>query len=202
MKKVSRLAACLCLCAVVLAGCGAPKVPETIMAPTVAVSKEGETAVWLVGDFDKDYYSISELTSMAVEEAADFCAARQNENAAVVEKVEAMQDGSPRIVVSYRFDSCESCQEFLGNEIFYGTVGEAVQKGYSMDAIMRSISDSTLFTEAQLKEATDKYLVITDIKANIYCPRPVAYISNDALLNEDGSVNPSMVEGPVYILMK
>lgn len=191
-----------CLCAMILTGCGAAKVPDIIEAPTLSLSKEGEVAFWLVGDFDKEYYSISELTSMAVDEAAQFRADRKNENAVVVDKVEAMQNNSSRVVVSYRFDSCENCGEFLGNEIFFGTVGEAIQRGYSMDVIMRSVSDSTLFTEAQLKQAADKYLVITDIKANIYCPRSVTHISNDALLNEDGSVNPSMAEGPVYILLK
>lgn len=202
MRHIKWLAVHLCLCAVFLAGCGAAKVPEIIEAPTVSFSKEGEIAYWMVGDFDKDYYSIPELTSMAVEEASRFCSARQNESAVVVEKVEAMQNGSSKVVVSYQFDSCENCGEFLGNEIFYGTVGEAIQRGFSTDVIMRSVSDSTLFTEAQLKQAADKYLVITDIKANIYCPRSVTHISNDALLNEDGSVNPSMVDGLVYILMK
>lgn len=45
-------------------------------------------------------------------------------------------------------------------------------------------------------------MIITDMKANIYCPRAVTHISNDAVENQDGSINPSMVEGPVYILLK
>lgn len=202
MKKIVWLAVHLCLCAVFLASCGAAKLPEVIQEPTVSITKEGTAAVWLVGDFDKNYYNLSELTSMAVEEAGQFSASRGSEDSAVVEKVELLQNDSSKVVVSYRFSDCDSCGDFLGNVLFYGTVREAIQKGFGTDVIMRSISDNTLFTEAQLKEAADKYVVITDIKANIYCPREVTHVSNGALVNEDGSINPSVVEGAVYILLK
>lgn len=202
MKKIVRIMVHLCLCAVFLAGCGEAKLPDVIQAPTVAVTKEGTVEVWLLGDFDKSYYSISELSSMAQEEADRFNSAKQNSQAVVVKNVEAASGSAARVMVSYGFDSCASCEEFLGGKLFFGTVGEAVQRGYSMDVILRSVSDGALFTETQLQQAKDKYLIITDMKANIYCPRAVTHISNDALENQDGSINPSMVEGPVYILLK
>lgn len=200
MKKTVCLMAFFCLCALFLAGCGEAKVPDVIEAPTAAVTKEGEVLVWLLGDFDKGYYSLSELTEMAVNEAVRFCAARQKETAAVVEKVETVQGG--KVMVAYKFDGCDSCSEFLGGVFFFGTVSEAIEKGFSMDVIMRSVGDNSLFTEAQLRQAADRYLLITDMSANIYCPRKVTHISNGALVNGDGSIDPSMTEGPVYILMK
>lgn len=202
MKRTLWLAAILCLCAVILVGCGGAKLPEVITEPTIAITEEGAASVWQIGHFDKDYYNLSELTSMAVDEAAKFSGSRGKEGAAVVDKVELLQDGSSRVVVAYQFDSCESCGDFFGNALFFGTVSEAIQKGFGTDVIMRSVKDNTLFTEAQLREAADKYLVITDIKANIYCPRAVTHVSNGALSNDDGSINPSGVEGLVYILLK
>lgn len=202
MKKRIWLAVQICLCAVILAGCGAARLPEVIEEPTVSITKEGNAAVWQVGDFDKTYYDLSELTSMAVTEAEQFCASRGQEGAAAVEKVELLPENDSKVVVAYRFSDCDSCGDFLGSRIFYGTVGEALRRGFDSDVIMRSISDNTLFTEAQLKEASDKYVVITDIKANIYCPREVTHVSNGALVNEDGSINPSALEGLVYILLK
>ncbi len=202
MKKYAWLMGLLCLCALFLSGCGEAKLPDVIQTPTVSVTREGAVAVWLLGDFDKDYYSISELTDMAVSEAAQFCGAKKRDTAAVVDKVENVQGSATKVMVSYKFDSGDSCSEFLGNVFFYGTVGEAIQKGYSMDVIMRSVDDNSLFTEAQLRQAGDRYLVITDISADIYCPAVVTHISNGALLNEDKSVNPSAAEGLVYILMK
>lgn len=200
MKKTVCLMVLLCLCTVFLAGCGEVKVPDAIEAPTAAVTKEGEVSVWLLGDFDKGYYSLSELTEMAVNEAVRFSAARQQETAAVVEKVETMQGG--KVMVSYKFDNCDSCSEFLGGVFFFGTVSEAIERGFSMDVIMRSVGDNSLFTEAQLRQAADNFLLITDMSVNIYCPRKVTHISNGALVNGDGSIDPSMTEGMVYILMK
>lgn len=194
--------ASLCLCAVFLSGCGEAKLPEVIQAPTVAVTKEGDVRVWLLGDFDKSYYSVSELTDMAEDEAVQFNAAKNSQSAVSVESVETVPGAASRVMVSYRFDSCASCEEFLGSQLFYGTVGEALERGFSADVILRSVGGGELFTEAQLRQAKDKYLLITDMKANIYCPRAVTHISNDALENQDGSINPSMVEGPVYILLK
>lgn len=202
MKKYAWLMGLLGLCALFLSGCGAAKLPDVIQAPTVSVTKEGEVSVWLMGEFDKGYYSIPELTNMAVSEAAQYCAAQKRDAAAVVEKVENVQGSATKVMVSYKFDSCDSCSEFLGGVFFYGTVGEAIQKGYGMDVILRSVDDNSLFTESQLKQAADRYLVITDMNANIYCPAAVTHISNGALLNEDKSVNPSAADGPVYILMK
>ena len=84
MKKVVWIMVHLCLCAVFLAGCGEAKVPDVIQAPTVAVAKEGTVEVWLLGDFDKNYYSVSELSDMALEEAGRFNAAKQKDSAVQV----------------------------------------------------------------------------------------------------------------------
>ena len=121
MKKVVWIMVHLCLCAVFLAGCGEAKVPDVIQAPTVAVAKEGTVEVWLLGDFDKNYYSVSELSDMALEEAGRFNAAKQKDSAVQVKKVEAVSD--VRVMVSYGFDSCASCEEFLEGQLFFGTVG-------------------------------------------------------------------------------
>ena len=40
------------------------------------------------------------------------------------------------------------------------------------------------------------------MKANIYCPGKVTYISEGAVVNADGSVSSFEAEGPVYILLK
>lgn len=200
MKKIAWLTACLCFCAVILVGCGEAKLPDIIETPTVSFTKEGEVLVWLVGEFDKNYYELGGLNAMAAEEVAKYCSAK-GRNAAAVDEAQALHGGS-KVVLPYRFDGWESCGEFLGNQIFFGTVAEAIQKGYDMDVVMRSVDGDVLLTETQLRQAGDRYLVITDMAANIYCPRKVTHISNNALVNEDGSINPSMVEGPVYILLK
>jgi len=207
--KVGLLAALIVLCAVYLAGCGEAKMPEAIEAQTVFISKDGQITLWLVGDFSGEGYKLSELTSAAVEEAAQFNKNRLQGETVAVEKVEELADGSGRVAVTYKFGGWKSCTEFIGNEQFYGTnelfvgtVNEALAEGYGTGAIMKNVKDNTLFTEEQLKQAGDKTLIVTDLKADIYCPGRAAYISDGAVLGEDGSVSTFDVEGLTYILLK
>ena len=72
MGKYGKLMAVICLCTLLLAGCGVAKVPDTVDKPSVAVNKEGEVTVWQVGLFDKAEYVLSELQAMATEEAGRF----------------------------------------------------------------------------------------------------------------------------------
>lgn len=202
MGKLKSAAALLCLCFVFLTGCGEAKAPDGIDTPTVLVNKKGQITVWQVGEFDRADYILSELKDMAVAEAAQFNIAMQKNAAVAVESVEALPDGSGRVMVVYKFDGWESCGEFLEEDLFFGTVKEAVLKGFDTNVSMKSAKDGAIFTGEQLKQSGDKYLVITDIKANIYCSGKVAYISGDAVLNEDGSVDTSGVEGFAYILLK
>ncbi len=202
MGKCKRMALLVCLCVLFLAGCGEVKVPDVVNSPAVAVDKEGGITVWQIGDFDKAYYDVSELTTMAVEEVKDYNAASGKEAAVSVEKVETLQDDSGKVAVVYRFDGWESCADFGENKIFYGTVGEAVEKGFGEDVIMKNLKDNTILTEDELAAAADRYLIITDIRADIYCPRKVTHISDGAVENADGSISSAGTEGLVYILLK
>lgn len=204
MKKYVRAAAASCLLTVFLAGCGGTKVPDIIKAPTVSVSEKGQISAWLVEDFAKEYYSLSELAAMAAKEAAEFNAAAGGAGAAAVtvEKVETLPGNEKKVVVSYRFDGWESYTAFSEGTLFYGTVGEALQKGYDSGVVLKSVADGTLLAGEQLKQAADKYVIITDVKADIYCPAKVTHVSGGAALNEDGSVDTAGAEQTVYILLK
>ncbi len=207
-KRIGRFAAALCICLIFLTGCGEAKMPETVDSQTIFISKEGQITLWLVMELmGAGDYELSELTQMAVEEAAQFNEGRTQGAAVAVEKVEALANGNA--AVTYKFDNWKNCTEFIGNdlfygtnELFYGTVIEAIAAGYGSKVIMKSVKDNTLFTEEQLRQAVDKYLIVTDVKANVYCPGRVAYLSDGAVVNEDGSVSTFGVEGLAYILLK
>lgn len=200
MKRLGKVVLAVWFCIVFLAGCGEAKVPDVVEAPTVSVSKEGEIRVWQVGEFDKSYYNLAELGNMASEEVRDYNSAAGKE-AVAVEKTEALDDGSGKVVVCYKFDGWESCTDFCENHIFYGTVKEAELKGFGTDIAMKGAKDGTPYAGSITQEG-DKYLVVTDMKADIYCPGTVAYISDGAVMNGDGSVSSAEAEGLVYILMK
>ncbi|MCM1056735.1 MAG: hypothetical protein NC517_03910 [Firmicutes bacterium] len=208
MNKSRRFWALACLLAVALAGCGQTGVQETVDATTISVDRNGGMTYYLVGEFDRDYYSLSELSDMAAEEAERFNGGAGEKQAVTVDRVEALSEAENRILIVCRFDGYTSFNAF--NEqfnkqfgsFFYGTVDEAFEQGYIKDAVLKSIRDESLKTEEQLKQEGSRKLIVTDGKAIIYCPAKVTYLSPGAVLNEDGSVDASAVEETVYILMK
>ncbi|MCI9336587.1 MAG: hypothetical protein HFH93_03430 [Lachnospiraceae bacterium] len=199
MGKYGKLMAVVCLCALFLAGCGEAKVPDTVDKPSVAVDKEGQVIVWQVGLFDKAEYVLSELQAMASEEAGQFNSSVGKPAAVAVEKVEALEDGSGKVVVAYRFDGWESASDFLKESLFYGTVADAVLQGRTAGMNLKSVKDGADFPEDMLKQAQGSVL-ITDMKGNVYCPGKVTHISQGLTVNPDGSVDTLGAQGTACIL--
>lgn len=203
MKRCAGLAAVICLCALSLAGCQGSNVPDMPGRSAVSVSRKGQISAWFVEEFAENYYSSSELTEMAVREAAEYNASASDQKTPViVEKVELLPDNSQKVMVSYQFDSWESYTAFNGETLFYGTVEEAIKEGFGTDVILKNIADGRLFAGDQLSQSRGRYVLITDVKADIYCPRKVTHVSDGVSVNEDGSIDTSGREGTVYILMK
>lgn len=208
MKRNRRFVALTCLLAAVLAGCGQTGVQEMVESVTISVDKNGEMTYYLIGEFDKDYYSLSELYAMAAEEAREFSKGAGEKQSVVVEKVEAPQENESRVQIVYRFGGYSSFNEFNQKfdknfgSFFYGTVEEAFSLGHVKEVQLKSVKDETTKTEEQLKQEGTKKLIVTNEKAVIYCPAKVTYISQGAVLNADGSIDTSAADGTVYILMK
>lgn len=201
--KSLKLAAGLCLLAVLLSGCGQTTVPEEISEPSLVIGSDGEVTAYLVGEFDKSYYDLSELAAMAREEAAEFGRPSSDGTMPVtLDSVEAVQDGSGRVVVAYRFEGTASYKEFLGNELFYGTVGEAIAQGYLSDMVFQSVGNGSPMTSDALAAEKERHLIITNAAAVIYCPSKVTHVSTGAVVNSDGSVDASQASDTVYIILK
>lgn len=207
MKRISGTVLGVLLTALMMTGCGEARVPDTIDKPMIAIAKNGTVTEYLVGEFSaKTYYSISGLSSMAAAEAAEYNTAHQTGTAVPVklEKVEALEDGSGRVCIVYQYDSAESYTGFNEGSLFYGTVGEALSQGYSLEAGLQSAggAEGQAFTAEQLEQATDRQLIIAPQGVCVYCPGKVEYISGNASVAEDGSVDATAADGPVYILLK
>ena len=125
---------------------------------------------------------------MAAEEAAEYNTANQTGTSVPVklEKVEALEDGSGRVCIVYQYDSAESYTGFNEGSLFYGTVEEAVSQGYSVDTGLQGVSggEGQALTAEQLKQATDRRLIIAPQGVYVYCPGKVEYISGTASMAE------------------
>lgn len=199
MKRVGKFTVIICLCIVFLTGCGETKVPDVVDKPTVSVGKNGEVTVWQIGEFEKAYYNAAELAAMAEREAAAYNEEKGKEAAVTIEKVGPLAGG--RVAVVYHFDGWETCSDYIGETFFFGTVKDAEINGFdtgTRDVPMISVKDGSVRTTWDAA----KKVLITDMKADIYCPGKVEYISEGASVNADGSIRPSQEEGLVYILLK
>lgn len=212
MKRCRVFAVLACLLAVVLAGCGRGGVPDAAEVTTISVDRNGRMTYYCVGDFDRDYYNLSELSAMVMGEVARF-----NENAGKeaveVETVETLPDEGTgelnrKVLIVYHFDGYASYNQFSqgynkGNgSFFFGTVDEALKQGYALQTSLKSVKDDSLKTEEQLKQEGAGRLIITEEKSVIYCPGKIAFLSEGAVLNGERSVDASAAEGTVYIMLK
>ena len=197
-------------------GCG-QAVPKTIEESTLVIFKDGRLTAYLVGEFDKSYYDLTELTAMAQDEATEFGGTKDTAPVKM-ESVEPAQDGSSRVVVTYTFDSAGSYEDFIEDTLFYGTVEEALVKGYGSNVTLQNVKDDSLLTGRELSQEQERHLIVFCPKQTktpkvgeekhlvISCPEKVEFLSGGAVLNQDGTVDVSWTEEnaltPVYILMK
>lgn len=206
MKKCIKMLVGLSACTMLFAGCGAAKLPETIETTTISINDEGGITSYLVEEFNKEYYDVSELTQMAVEDAAAYNEEHQTGEIIPLTVVDvttlAGNEGS-KVMVQHKYNSDEDYAGYNESEFFYGTVAEALAAGYELTALLTSVKDKAPLSQEELLAKPDKtYILITDAKAAIYCPRKVTHVGDGVIYQEDGSVDTTMVDGVVVVLMK
>ena len=204
MLKKIRVLAAFFACCLLLSGCGSAKLPDIIENTTVAVDSNGVVTSYLVDTFDKAYYSVNELATMAAEDAADYNAEQPVKDATLlkVEKVELLADGS-KVMVQHVYNDSTVYEDYNGQELFFGTVSEALLAGYDLSALLTGVKDGAPSSQEELMKRPDKtHVLITDAKADIYCPYKVTHVGDGVVYREDGSVDTTKVEGVVVILMK
>lgn len=206
MRKSIKFAASLAACAMMLAGCSSTKLPEVIETTTISIDDEGGITSYLVEEFNKEYYNVSELTQMAVEDAASYNEEHQEGETiplTVVDVNEIAGDGGDMVVLQHKYNSAEDYAQYNGSEFFYGTVEEALAEGYDLGALLNSVKDNTPLSQEELMKNPGKtYVLITDAKAVIYCPHKITHVGDGVVYQENGSVDTTKVEGVVVVLMK
>lgn len=204
MKKYRKIGAVACILTVfTLAGCGGGNVPDVVSEASIVIAENGTVTSYLVETFDKEFYNISELASMAITEAAEYNAEKQTDATPLVtvDKVEALEDGSGKVAVVYKYNNAESFMDYNDSVLFYGTVQEAVNAGYDLETV-KSVNDGTALSGEEWMQKAEKHLIITQEKVKLYCPQKVTHVSEGAVVEADGSVDASQVRDVVVVLLK
>lgn len=207
MGKFGKTVMCLFLCMVFLSGCGQANGPDKIESTTLVLNNKGSVTAYLVGNFAREYYSLSELESMVTGEASgynDNVSVAGQDDAVKVETVELLESDSSKAMITFRYNSVDTYSDYNDVELFYGTVNEAIAAGYALtDEDIFSVKDSSQAQNGYLRQkASKQHVLITGEHIIFYCPYSVTYLSDGAVLNEDGSVDMRACEGTGIILMK
>ncbi len=203
MKRFIKLVASLAICLLTLAGCSGEVVPQFGDTDVILLKKDGTVYSHLISDFNKEYYDVDELTSMAVKDASEYNKAHQDGTEVPMSVVEVTLIGNDKVKLTHQFLNAQAYNDYNGNEMFYGTVEEAVAKGYDLSALLTDVkTGEPLDAEVLMKKADKIHVLITAAKARIYSEQKITHVGDGVKCLEDGSVDTTMVEGTVVVLMK
>ncbi len=202
-------AVCLCFGGVFLAGCGETEmVYVPVTSNTLEVTETGDLIAYIVEEFDKDYYDINELKTMVEAEIAAY-----NEEKAtlaegagrapiIVDKVIMAEDGSLKAVVALNFESGIVYEDYMGEQVFYGTVAEAMAEGYELAGVLKSVKKGEALTGEKLQKSGDKMILIVGDDVTVRTYSAVQYLSDNASLTTNGYVDATATDSLKYMIVK
>ena len=207
-NKAIGLAFILFFSALFIAGCSKETVYVPVTANTIEVTENGEIIGYLVEPFDKEYYDIEELTTMVQEEVAQYntdkksLAGDAGNVPIIVDRISMAEDNSKNVVVSLKFCNAKVYEDYMGTELFYGTVQEAIVAGYDVDKKLSKVKGGDLLTGDLLqKNYGKKILVLTDT-VSVRMPKTVQFLSSNAQLDGFGYVDCTANDELKYIIIK
>lgn len=201
------------VCMLALAGCGEEKVEEPIRTSTIVLSADGSFTQYRVESFDKEYYQLSELESMIRQEVSDYVGAASDQaadgsQAVAVEQVSALEEDQSQAMVALHFAESAVYEDYMArvdqqvSELFYGTVQEALERGYDLGGALQDARKGAAITADQLDKSRENLILIFEDTLQIRCPSKVLYISGNVRLTEAGYVDGTAGEGLKYVMIK
>ncbi len=208
-KRLTLIAACLSFCVLFITGC---EEQEEVYVPvtenTVEAVADGRLIGYIVEAFDKDYYNITELGDMVRAEIAIYneknahLATEAGRAPIIVDKVSMAEDGSAKAVVALNFQNAAVYEDYMGTELFYGTVAEAVAAGYQLEGQLVGVKKGETLTAEQITKNGENHILIVADTLWIRTNEKVQYLSGNASLTETGIVDGNESEELKFIITK
>ncbi len=171
--RIKRKAAALCVMSFTILGlsaCGR----ETAGVSTISIDKEGKVTSVLYDEFDKDYYSLDELTNMAENEISGYNSEYETDRITLSEA--EILDDETAVKLIMNFESASDYSYYNQVDMFYGTVGEAREAGYELN--LNLVDDKgDKIDPSIIDQNPDRHIIITSDKTNIKTPYNIAYMS-------------------------
>lgn len=174
INKILLLVPVAALMGIILTACGASSPEVTLLE----INKDGEIKNVIYEEFGEDY-DLGELTDMASREISsynsDFISPKLS-----MEEPEIIDNGAfVKLTMDYK--SASDYSHFNNISLFYGTVQEAVGKGYAVpdDLIGR---DGEKMEKDFLEGNQERHIIITTDRSNIKTPYDIEYVSEGVMI--------------------
>lgn len=178
---------------------------EVLHVTNLRIEETGTVTHTMIEAFDTSVYDVTELQTMIQEEIAGY---EKESGTGKVSLVSAeMSDTEPdKIVVSMEFSDTAAYCGFNETDMFFGTIAEAVEKGYALEKlIFTDVKDETkTYAGSELLTHTGHILIIRE-NMPVSLPYKILYTSGHAeLLDKYTTAVPDTAEtdGFYYVITK
>lgn len=196
-----------------LTGCGGETVEEPIRTSTIVLSADGGFTQYRVESFEKDYYQLEELENMIRQEVSDYVGTANGQTAeggqaVAVELVSVLEEDPGKVMVALHFADSDIYEDYMTkvdqqvSELFFGTVQEALERGYDLGEVLQDAKKGAAITAAQLEKSKENLILIFEDALQIRCSSKVLYISGNVRMTEAGHVDGTTGEGLKYVMVK
>ena len=193
MKKI-RLAIVL-ITALLLMGCSSEfKTDES----AIKVNKNGTVVAASVEEFDKSYYSEEELSAFV----ENTIKAYQKENGEASVSLESLKVEEGKATLFINYETPTDYAKFNGEELFVGTVLDAMAAGYNLNGTYYTIDGVTVGSSTTIDFIDDDLkVVIVKEKVRVIVPGKIKYISDNISIIDKNTVVPSNKDAAGYMII-
>ncbi len=175
-RKVLVITFALTLALLSMTGCGEAKTGIT----SVAIDKEGKVTHEIYEKFDRDYYDLQGLSDMAAQEISEYNVEYDTPKV-TLGKAELIEDDKVARL-SMVYESASDYSHFNQVSLFYGTVQEAIDRGYEVSKGLVNASGEKIDQEV-IDKSLENHIIITSEKIDVITPYNIEYMSNGVSLN-------------------
>ena len=174
---------------------------EKIDTSYLKIGNEGSVTSVIVEDFDKAYYTIEGLENMIQEEIFKYN--ETNQNAISLESTVVDKEKPEIVTVTLKFAACDDYSNFNDVQLFYGTVEQALNEGYSLNVSLDSVADDgTSITMNDIASMSDSYILIMEENGKVLLPKKAVYISSGVTVINSKHIDVESTDGLSYVIMK
>ncbi len=190
MKKISVLV--VVFLTVLLCGCNAQK-PEEIGSTTIYVENDGTVIATFVEDFSQSYYDAADLRTTTEEEIAAYNTSCGED---LIEMTFCEVEGNIA-KMQLSFANADAYTDYIGEVVFNGTVGEALEVGFDIKySLVNPLDANDVIGEHELLAMQDSNIIIVENAIRVRAESKILYMSSDAkYIDEyeiDGYDNPDV----------